>query len=77
MAVSPCDQKSDANVYSAPSSRFHAWRAAAASHETKTISVAYRTEKLRAELGFPGADILDEPASRALWAAVRAARSKP
>ena len=38
-AAAPCGQKSDANVYSAPSSRFHACRAADGSHETKTISV--------------------------------------
>ena len=38
-AAAPCGQKSDANAYSAPSSFFHAWRAADGSHETKTISV--------------------------------------
>ncbi len=34
-------------------------------------SVAYRTEKLRGELGYPSADILDDPSSRAMWAEVR------
>lgn len=34
-------------------------------------SVLYRTEKLRRELNIPGADILDETASRAIWTAVR------
>ena len=38
-AAAPCGQKSEANVYSAPSSPFHACRAADGSHETKTISV--------------------------------------
>jgi glycolate oxidase FAD binding subunit len=42
--------------------------------EDFAASVAYRTEKLRGELGFPGAEILDDPASRALWRAVRDVR---
>jgi glycolate oxidase FAD binding subunit len=40
-------------------------------------SVAYRTEKLRGELGFPGADILDDAGSRALWRSVRDAEPLP
>ncbi len=40
-------------------------------------SVAYRTEKLRGELGIPGTDILDEAASRAVWAAVRDVQPLP
>jgi glycolate oxidase FAD binding subunit len=39
--------------------------------EDFAASVVYRTEKLRGELGIPGTDILDEAASRAVWAAVR------
>jgi glycolate oxidase FAD binding subunit len=45
--------------------------------EDFAASVLYRTEKLRGELGFPGADILDGPASRGLWSAVRDARVLP
>lgn len=37
-------------------------------------SVAYRTEKLRAELNHPAAEILDDATSRAVWRAVRDAR---
>jgi glycolate oxidase FAD binding subunit len=37
-------------------------------------SVAYRTAKLRATLGFDPTDILDDDASRAVWHAVRDAR---
>jgi len=39
--------------------------------EDFAASVAYRTEKLRGELGIPRAEIVDEAASRAIWAAVR------
>ena len=39
--------------------------------EDFAASVAYRIEKLRGELGISGADILDEPASKAAWTAVR------
>lgn len=39
--------------------------------EDFAVSVAYRTEKLRVELGIPGTDILDATASCAAWAAVR------
>ncbi len=34
-------------------------------------SVAYRTEKLRGTLALPQAEILDDPASRSVWRAVR------
>ncbi len=37
-------------------------------------SVTYRTEKLRGQLKHPGAEILDDPTSRAVWRAVRDAR---
>ena len=39
--------------------------------EDFSASVAYRTEKLRAELGIPGTDILDKTASETIWTAVR------
>ena len=39
--------------------------------EDFAVSVEYRTEKLRAELGHPGADILDDAASRKIWRTVR------
>ena len=39
--------------------------------EDFVASVAYRTEKLRGELGIPGTEILDEASSRAMWASVR------
>jgi len=39
--------------------------------EDFAASVAYRTEKLRGELGIPGAEIVDDAASRTLWRAVR------
>ncbi len=39
--------------------------------EDFAASVAYRTEKLRAELGIPGAEILDEASSRTIWKSVR------
>jgi glycolate oxidase FAD binding subunit len=39
--------------------------------EDFAASVRYRIEKLRAELGIPGAEILDEAASRRCWEAVR------
>ncbi len=45
--------------------------------EDFTASVAYRTEKLRTELGIAGTDILDAVASRAVWAAVRDAAPLP
>jgi glycolate oxidase FAD binding subunit len=45
--------------------------------EDFSASVVYRTEKLRTELGFSGAEILDDPASRALWHAVRDVRVLP
>ena len=38
-------------------------------------SVSYRTEKLRAELGYPKAEILDGVASRILWRGVRDVRA--
>jgi glycolate oxidase FAD binding subunit len=40
-------------------------------------SVTYRTEKLRGELGFADAAILDDTSSRALWRDVRDARPLP
>lgn len=45
--------------------------------EDFAASVAYRTEKLRRELGFSGAEILDDAASRTLWRAVRDVRVLP
>ncbi|HET8997131.1 MAG TPA: glycolate oxidase subunit GlcE [Acetobacteraceae bacterium] len=42
--------------------------------EDFAASVSYRTGKLRQELGFSPADILDDAASRPLWRAVRDAR---
>jgi glycolate oxidase FAD binding subunit len=39
--------------------------------EDFAASVAYRTAKLRDQLGLPGADILDDATSRAVWRAVR------
>ena len=45
--------------------------------EDFAASVSYRTEKLRGELGFPGAEILDDAASRILWGAVRDVRCLP
>jgi glycolate oxidase FAD binding subunit len=45
--------------------------------EEFATSVAYRTEKLRGELAIAGAEILDDAASRAVWAAVRDARVLP
>ena len=45
--------------------------------EDFAASVTYRTEKLRGELGFPEADILDTAASLPLWRAVRDARALP
>ena len=39
--------------------------------EDFAASVAYRTEKLRGELGIPHAEIVDETTSRAIWTAVR------
>ena len=40
-------------------------------------SVAYRSDRLRAQLGFPGTDILLDDASRAVWQAVRDAVPLP
>ena len=45
--------------------------------EDFATSVAYRTEKLRAELAVAGAEILDGTASRTLWHAVRDVRVLP
>jgi len=45
--------------------------------EDFAASVAYRTEKLRGELGFSGAGILDDTTSKTLWRAVRDARVLP
>ena len=45
--------------------------------EDFAASVIYRTEKLRGELGFPNADILDDATSRALWRGVRDAHALP
>jgi glycolate oxidase FAD binding subunit len=45
--------------------------------EDFAASVTYRTEKLRTELDFPGAGILDDATSRTLWRAVRDARALP
>jgi glycolate oxidase FAD binding subunit len=45
--------------------------------EDFAASVAYRTEKLRGELGFADAAILDDATSRALWRDVRDARPLP
>ena len=45
--------------------------------EDFAASVLYRTEKLRGELGFPAADILDTAASLPLWRAVRDAHALP
>jgi glycolate oxidase FAD binding subunit len=45
--------------------------------EDFSASVAYRTEKLRRDLGFDHAAILDDAASRATWRAVRDARVLP
>jgi glycolate oxidase FAD binding subunit len=45
--------------------------------EDFAASVVYRTEKLRGELGFAGAEIVDDAASRTLWRAVRDARVLP
>jgi glycolate oxidase FAD binding subunit len=42
--------------------------------EDFSASVAYRSGKLRGELGFSGAEILDDPASRAVWRSVRDVR---
>ena len=49
----------------------------AVAHEDFAASVAYRTEKLRGELGLAGAEIVDDAASRTLWRAVRDARVLP
>ena len=38
--------------------------------EDFAASVTYRTEKLRGEMGFPGAGILDDATSRAVWRAI-------
>jgi glycolate oxidase FAD binding subunit len=45
--------------------------------EEFAASVLYRTEKLRAELGFLPAEILGDPESRALWCAIRDVRPLP
>jgi glycolate oxidase FAD binding subunit len=45
--------------------------------EDFAASVVYRTEKLRGELGFSDAAILDDAASRTIWRAVRDARPLP
>jgi len=45
--------------------------------EDFAASVLYRTEKLRAELDCSGAEILEGPASRILWRAVRDVRVLP
>ena len=62
-----------------------AWLPAAAGVPARTLiriedfaaSVTYRTRKLRAQLGFPEAEILDDAASRDCWRAVRDARPLP
>jgi glycolate oxidase FAD binding subunit len=45
--------------------------------EDFAASVAYRTEKLRGELGFSAAEILDDTTSRTLWRAIRDVRVLP
>jgi glycolate oxidase FAD binding subunit len=45
--------------------------------EDFAASVTYRTEKLRGELGYPDATILDDAASRKLWRDVRDVRALP
>jgi glycolate oxidase FAD binding subunit len=45
--------------------------------EDFAASVAYRTEKLRGELGHAGAAILDDATSRLLWRAIRDVRTLP
>lgn len=45
--------------------------------EDFAASVAYRTGKLRGELGLPGTEVLDHAASAAIWRAVRNARPLP
>jgi glycolate oxidase FAD binding subunit len=45
--------------------------------EDFAASVTYRTEKLRGELGYAQAEILDAAASRVLWSAVRDVRVLP
>jgi glycolate oxidase FAD binding subunit len=45
--------------------------------EDFAASVSYRTEKLRGELGYARAEILDAAASRVLWSAVRDVRVLP
>ena len=45
--------------------------------EDFAVSVKYRIEKLRAELGHPGAAILDDAESRRIWRTVRDVRPLP
>ena len=45
--------------------------------EDFAASVTYRTEKLRGELGYTGAEILNDTASKSLWHAVGDARALP
>lgn len=62
-----------------------AWLPAASGMPSQTLiriedfaaSVTYRTEKLRQQLGFPDAAILDDAASRMLWRSVRDAEPLP
>jgi glycolate oxidase FAD binding subunit len=62
-----------------------AWLPAASGMPSQTLiriedfaaSVTYRTEKLRQQLGFPDAAILDDTASRMLWRSVRDAEPLP